>query len=216
MDANYASASTAINDQNFVGNSSGQTSTDITANHLLAGTMTSSNSTNTTTNCSMTQAMQNYAYYTDPNYYQQYYQQYYAYGYGQQQYFSPFYYPTTATTTVTTYNPAYLTAQSSYPGLNSTATTEISNQTTEQDDDDDDDPTIAKPNKPKLSNVLNYACNEKMGLNPLIYTNILQSPYFKNNLILLKNYNDVINEIFYNVKHLEPWEKGSRKVWFFY
>ncbi|OTF72806.1 hypothetical protein BLA29_007385 [Euroglyphus maynei] len=28
----------------------------------------------------------------------------------------------------------------------------------------------------------------------------------------LKTYNEVIDEIYYSVRHLEPWEKGSRKV----
>lgn len=192
----------AISDEN-IGNNSEQISTTISGDQSMASTMTSFNSTNT--NDTMTQAAQNYAYYTDPNYYQQYYQQYYAYGYGQQPYSGAYYYPTTATTAATTYDTSYLTAQSSYPVVKEFRHL-IANQ------DDDDDPTIAKPIMPKLSNVLNYACNEKMGLNPLIYTNILQSPYFKNKLILLKNYHDVVNEIFYHVKHLEPWEKGSRKV----
>jgi len=83
----------------------------------------------------------------------------------------------------------------------------------EEEDDEDDDPTIAKKPSTKASNVLPIHCNDKMGLNPLIYTNIQQSPYFKNNLFQLKTYHEVIDEIFYHVKHLEPWEKGSRKVY---
>ncbi|XP_064649181.1 pre-mRNA-splicing factor 38B-like [Lineus longissimus] len=55
--------------------------------------------------------------------------------------------------------------------------------------------------------------NEKtMNLNNLILTNILSSPYFKNNLYELKTYHEVIDEIYYKVNHLEPWEKGSRKT----
>ena len=86
-----------------------------------------------------------------------------------------------------------------------------------EDDDEDDeeeedsDPTVAR--KPtKASNILPIHCTETMGLNPLIYQNIQSSPYFKNNLFQLKTYHEVIDEIFYSVKHLEPWEKGSRKV----
>ena len=82
----------------------------------------------------------------------------------------------------------------------------------EDDDDDDDDPTVVKTGSSKASNILPIHCNEKMNLNPLIYTNIQQSPYFKNNLFQLKTYHEVIDEIFYSVTHLEPWEKGSRKV----
>lgn len=31
-------------------------------------------------------------------------------------------------------------------------------------------------------------------------------------LFKLKTYHEVVDEIFYQVKHLEPWEKGSRKT----
>jgi hypothetical protein len=82
----------------------------------------------------------------------------------------------------------------------------------EEEEDTDSDPTVAKARPSKASNVLPIHCNDKMGLNPLIYTNIQQSPYFKNNLFQLKTYHEVIDEIYYSVKHLEPWEKGSRKV----
>lgn len=51
-----------------------------------------------------------------------------------------------------------------------------------------------------------------MNLNNLILTNILSSPYFKVNLYKLKTYHEVVDEIYYNVQHLEPWEKGSRKT----
>lgn len=51
-----------------------------------------------------------------------------------------------------------------------------------------------------------------MNLNPLILTNILSSHYFKVNLYGLKTYHEVIDEIYYRVVHLEPWEKGSRKT----
>merc|ERR1712241_246854 len=51
-----------------------------------------------------------------------------------------------------------------------------------------------------------------MNLNPLILTNIRNSPYSKVNLVELKTYHEVIDEIYYKVSHLEPWEKGSRKT----
>ncbi|XP_033732794.1 pre-mRNA-splicing factor 38B-like [Pecten maximus] len=55
--------------------------------------------------------------------------------------------------------------------------------------------------------------NEKtMNMNPLILTNIQSSPYFKVNLYELKTYHEVIDEIYYRVEHLEPWERGSRKT----
>lgn len=65
----------------------------------------------------------------------------------------------------------------------------------------------------KKGNVLPLWGNEKtMNLNNLILTNILSSPYFKVNLYKLKTYHEVVDEIYYNVQHLEPWEKGSRKT----
>ncbi|CAH8568783.1 unnamed protein product [Dicrocoelium dendriticum] len=62
-------------------------------------------------------------------------------------------------------------------------------------------------------NVLKLWGNQQtMNLNTMVYTNIVQSPYFKTNLIELKTYHEVIDEIYYKVEHLEPWERGSRKV----
>ncbi|XP_034945276.1 pre-mRNA-splicing factor 38B isoform X2 [Chelonus insularis] len=72
-----------------------------------------------------------------------------------------------------------------------------------------------KPNQKegKKSNVLSLWGNDRtMNLNPLILTNILSSHYFKVNLYELKTYHEVIDEIYYKVSHLEPWEKGSRKT----
>ncbi|CAL4161295.1 unnamed protein product, partial [Meganyctiphanes norvegica] len=68
-------------------------------------------------------------------------------------------------------------------------------------------------NAMKKSNGLPIWGNEKtMNLNSLILTNIQSSQYFKVNLYQLKTYHEVIDEIYYNVNHLEPWEKGSRKT----
>ncbi|XP_053210643.1 pre-mRNA-splicing factor 38B-like isoform X2 [Panonychus citri] len=65
----------------------------------------------------------------------------------------------------------------------------------------------------KASNVLPFWGNERtMNLNTLLLTNIKNSPYFKVNLYSLKTYHEVIDEIWNQVKHMEPWEKGSRRV----
>ncbi|XP_066586049.1 pre-mRNA-splicing factor 38B [Prorops nasuta] len=65
----------------------------------------------------------------------------------------------------------------------------------------------------KKSNTLPLWGNERtMNLNPLILTNIQSSHYFKVNLYELKTYHEVIDEIYFKVSHLEPWEKGSRKT----
>lgn len=65
----------------------------------------------------------------------------------------------------------------------------------------------------RKNNALPLWGNEKtMNMNNLILTNILSSHYFKVNLYQLKTYHQVIDEIYYQVSHLEPWEKGSRKT----
>lgn len=64
----------------------------------------------------------------------------------------------------------------------------------------------------KRNNVLPIYGNDCMNLNPLILTNIQSSNYFKVTLFQLKTYHEVIDEIYYQVKHLEPWERGSRKT----
>ena len=35
---------------------------------------------------------------------------------------------------------------------------------------------------------------------------------FAANLFELKTYHEIVDEIYYKVQHLEPWEKGSRKT----
>ena len=89
------------------------------------------------------------------------------------------------------------------------------------------------PGHERRSNTLPIWGNERtMNLNPLILTNIQTSHYFKSmftfllklqvlevklccfaaNLSELKTYHEVVDEIYYKVQHLEPWEKGSRKT----
>lgn len=65
----------------------------------------------------------------------------------------------------------------------------------------------------KQHNTLPLWGNEaSMNLNPLILANIQGSSYFKVHLFKLKTYHEVVDEIYYQVKHLEPWERGSRKT----
>ncbi|CAL8127343.1 unnamed protein product [Orchesella dallaii] len=64
---------------------------------------------------------------------------------------------------------------------------------------------------PKKPNTLPIWGNSTtMNLNPLILTNIETSPYFIGRLAELKTYHELVDEIYYKVKHLEPWERGSR------
>ena len=81
--------------------------------------------------------------------------------------------------------------------------------------DDDDDTTIDRGNNRGNQKGTPLGCwgNEKtMNLNHLLLTNIQQSQYFKVTLYSLKTFTEVLDEIWMNVKHLEPWERGSRKV----
>ncbi|XP_011406551.1 PREDICTED: pre-mRNA-splicing factor 38B-like [Amphimedon queenslandica] len=65
----------------------------------------------------------------------------------------------------------------------------------------------------KHSNTLPLFGNkETMNINNMIITNILQSRYFKIELYEKKTFHEVVDEIFYRVEHLEPWEKNSRKL----
>ncbi|XP_050092838.1 pre-mRNA-splicing factor 38B [Anopheles aquasalis] len=84
-----------------------------------------------------------------------------------------------------------------------------------QDDLQQGHPTPLPLNKrsSKQNNALPFWGNEtSMNLNPLILANIQGSSYFKVSLFKLKTYHEVVDEIYYQVKHLEPWERGSRKT----
>lgn len=53
----------------------------------------------------------------------------------------------------------------------------------------------------RLKNTLPlYGNKESMNLNSMILTNILGSPYFKEELIAYKTFHEVIDEIYYKVK----------------
>lgn len=83
----------------------------------------------------------------------------------------------------------------------------------DQDDYDDEDDEDLEYKGGKKNNLMPFWGNaQSMNLNPLIMTNIQNSPYFKVNLLALKTYHQVIDEIYYKVDHLEPWERGSRKT----
>jgi len=62
------------------------------------------------------------------------------------------------------------------------------------------------------NNIQIWGNKESMNLNSMILTNIQSSTYFKQKLFELKTYHEVIDEIYYRVNHLEPWEKGSRRT----
>ena len=50
--------------------------------------------------------------------------------------------------------------------------------------------------------------NERtMNLNHLILANITESAYFRTDLVQHRSWEDMVDEIYYRVQHLEPWEK---------
>lgn len=53
--------------------------------------------------------------------------------------------------------------------------------------------------RPRGNNLKLWGNQVTMNINPMIHTNIIQSPYFKTNLIELKTYHEVIDEIYYKV-----------------
>ena len=70
------------------------------------------------------------------------------------------------------------------------------------------DNMLGAPKKPNTLPV--WGNSTTMNLNPLILTNIESSPYFVGRLAELKTYHELVDEIYYKVNHLEPWERGSR------
>lgn len=46
-------------------------------------------------------------------------------------------------------------------------------------------------------------------LNSMLYHNISKSPYFLNKCAQLKGWSGLVDEIYYQVTHLEPWSLGE-------
>jgi len=77
-----------------------------------------------------------------------------------------------------------------------------------EDDYDDEENQGANKN-----NRVPFHGNDKtMNMNQLILANVVNSPYFKTSLWTMKTFHEVIDEIYYKVDHLEPWERGTRKT----
>ncbi|VDM17542.1 unnamed protein product [Wuchereria bancrofti] len=53
---------------------------------------------------------------------------------------------------------------------------------------------------------------QTMNLNALVLENIIQCTYYKNYLAETTGFQQLTEEIYYSVKHLEPWERGTRKT----
>eukprot|EP00088_Acartia_fossae_P040030 TRINITY_DN4166_c0_g1_i1.p1 TRINITY_DN4166_c0_g1~~TRINITY_DN4166_c0_g1_i1.p1 ORF type:complete len:208 (+),score=58.61 TRINITY_DN4166_c0_g1_i1:41-625(+) len=74
-------------------------------------------------------------------------------------------------------------------------------------DEDEDNPMKNKNNRVPF-----HGNDKTMNMNPLILANVTNSPYFKTDLFQMKGFLEVIDEIYYKVDHLEPWERGTRKT----
>lgn len=81
-------------------------------------------------------------------------------------------------------------------------------------EDDLTDNTIPDIQKiTKKNNILPLWGNtQTMNLNALVLENIIQCTYYKNYLSETTAFQQLTEEIYYNVKHLEPWERGTRKT----
>jgi len=81
-------------------------------------------------------------------------------------------------------------------------------------EDDEADTSIPDIQKiTKKNNVLPiHGSPTTMNLNHLVLENIIQSTYYKNFLCEITTFQQVVEEVYYNVTHLEPWERGTRKL----
>ncbi len=85
-------------------------------------------------------------------------------------------------------------------------------QSHEDDEDEDDDPTVlgSAASMARGKALAIWGNVNTLNINPLIVSNIQASPYFKVQLLTKKTYHEVVDEIYYKVEHMEPWERGSR------
>ena len=66
----------------------------------------------------------------------------------------------------------------------------------------EDDPMAQFPIKTQNNTLPLYGNKESMNINSMILTNIVQSPYFKQDLYQLKTFHEVVDEIYYRVSRL--------------
>ena len=71
-----------------------------------------------------------------------------------------------------------------------------------QEEEDEEDDSLAQFPFKKQNNTLPlYGNKESMNINSMILTNIVQSPYFKQDLFKLKTFHEVVDEIYYRVSY---------------
>ena len=61
-----------------------------------------------------------------------------------------------------------------------------------------------------------FGNDSTFNMNPMLLSNISSSPYFVNKCCTeLHDWNSVVDEIYYEVNHMEPWTIGEFVVWFY-
>ena len=62
-----------------------------------------------------------------------------------------------------------------------------------------------------------FGNDETFNMNPMLLSNISSSPYFVNKCCAqLHDWNSVVDEIYYEVNHMEPWTIGKCIIFHFY
>lgn len=51
--------------------------------------------------------------------------------------------------------------------------------------------------------------DDTFNIHPVLLQNISKSPYFQKCCEKLKDWNSLVDEIYYEVKHMEPWSQGK-------
>lgn len=54
-----------------------------------------------------------------------------------------------------------------------------------------------------------WGSDDTFNMNPMLIQNISKSPYFQKCCSKLKDWSSLVDEIYYEVKHVEPWTKGK-------
>jgi pre-mRNA-splicing factor 38B len=52
--------------------------------------------------------------------------------------------------------------------------------------------------------------SDSFNLNPMLFQNIIQNPYFGKICTKIKDWNALVDEIYYEVKHVEPFTQGTK------
>jgi PRP38 family len=55
-----------------------------------------------------------------------------------------------------------------------------------------------------------YGPDDSFHLHPMLFSCIVQAPYFTKCCNELKDWNAIVDEIYYEVKHVEPWAAGGK------